>query len=281
MSTSHQLPYCAVLGTPIHHSWSPRIHARFAEQFGMPLIYEAIDPHQEGFAQAVASLKSRNAVGVNVTLPYKRLAFELADQTSKNAKASTAVNTLTFRDGIIFGENTDGVGLVRDLHYHDVSLVGKRVLLLGAGGAAAGILPALLAELPSELHVANRTLSKAETLVDQFLDHRLQCAMTVQALHNIAGEFDLIINASSASLQHATLNLPTECIHSDTVVYDMMYAAQPTNFLQWSHSLGARQSLDGLGMLIEQAAASFFIWHGHQPNTTQVREEIRQQLHLN
>ena len=264
--------YC-VFGNPIKHSKSPLIHGEFARQTQQPMTYTAELAPEDGFTDAWRAFVSGGGRGANVTVPFKGDAFALCDTLSYRAKRAQAVNTLIVGgNGRTYGDTTDGIGLVRDLAYHRVPLAGKRVLVLGAGGAVRGILEPLLAEKPSEVVVANRTVAKAEQLAEAFVD--------LGRIHgggfaSVEGPFDVVINGTSASLQGDLPPLSPKVIDEQTVVYDMMYSLQTTTFNQWALEQGAQIVHDGLGMLVEQAAESFRIWRGISPATRPVIEELR------
>lgn len=268
----------AVMGNPISHSKSPQIHAAFAQQTGERIIYTATQVDPGGFEQAVGNFFASGGKGLNVTVPFKREAWELADELGPEAQQAGAVNTLLLNaDGLLVGRNTDGVGLVRDiLHNHGGSIAGQKVLLVGAGGAARGVLQPLLAEAPAQLHIVNRTPSRAVELASDF--HALG-SISGGGFEDLADqEFDLIINASAASLHGEVPPLPDQCCTKTTWCYDMMYDAEPTPFMRWAQQHGAQKSLDGLGMLVEQAAESFFHWRGMRPETASVIQSIRAEL---
>lgn len=265
-----------VFGNPIGHSKSPQIHQMFAEQTGQVISYEPLLAPLDDFA-GFARPFFEAGLGANVTVPFKEEAFRLADQLSERAQRAGAVNTLIkLEDGTLLGDNTDGLGLVRDLLDNaSVALHSKRILLLGAGGAVRGVLEPLLAQSPSELVIANRTLAKAEQLAVEFT---ALGAVRACAFEQLQGPFDLIINGTSASLGGELPPLSDELITADsTVCYDMMYAARATPFCQWATDRGAG-SRDGLGMLVEQAAAAFEIWRGVRPETGNVLAQLRAQL---
>ncbi len=267
----------AVFGNPIHHSRSPDIHAAFAEQTVQDLTYEPICAPLDSFAETVKTFIASGGRGMNVTVPFKEEAWQLANERSERAELAGAVNTLTLSaSGRLHGDNTDGIGIVRDIRdNHGFDFAGKRVLVLGAGGAVRGILQILLQEHPSDVVVANRTRAKAETLADLF-----SAFGTINAceLDNLSGGFDLIINGTAASLQGELIQLPEGLVTANTWCYDMMYSADMTPFNLWAKAQGACCQLDGLGMLVEQAAESFFIWRGVKPNTQPVIEAIRAEL---
>lgn len=275
-----KIDHYAVMGNPIAHSKSPRIHAAFAQQTGQSLQYDAIlvGTQTGEFAEAVQSFQAFGGKGLNITVPFKQAAWELANQRSKRAELAGAVNTLWFDEQKrCIGENTDGVGLVRDLtQNHDCQIEGQRVLILGAGGAVRGVLTLLLDAVPAQCVIANRTVSKAERLAELFAAFGNVTAYPYDAL---PGEsFDLIINGTSASLQGQLPPLPEGLLVKDGWCYDMMYANAATPFMQWGQKQGAGCALDGLGMLVEQAAESFYLWRGVKPDTAAVIQKIRSQL---
>ena len=265
----------AVMGNPIAHSKSPRIHALFAEQTGQDLEYSAILVEQGGFPDAVAGFVADGGKGLNITVPFKEEAWELATSHSPRAERAGAVNTLLLdAEGNHFGDNTDGAGLVRDLtHNHRCEIAGRRLLLVGAGGAARGVLEPLLAEHPALLVIANRTASKAIELARHFCDlGRVEGC----GLDDVDGHvFDLVINATAASLQGEVPALPPGIISPDTWCYDMMYGREPTAFMHWAGELEATVTMDGLGMLVEQAAESFYLWRKVRPDTAPVIRALR------
>jgi shikimate dehydrogenase len=273
----------AVFGNPIGHSKSPRIHALFAGQTHQDLEYVAILAPRDGFTAAVRDFAGGGGKGANVTLPFKEEAFRLASRLTPRAQAAGAANTLTFLDGEIAADNTDGAGLIRDLvDNQHFSVRGRRVLLLGAGGAARGALPALLAEAPDELVIANRSVDKAERLVAE-----LAAALPPAggaALRPLAGgfadlagrRFDLVVNATSAGLGNSGLDLPLGVLAEGVLAYDMVYGRE-TPFLAQARACGARTA-DGLGMLVEQAAEAFLIWRGVRPQTGAVLALLRREI---
>lgn len=267
----------AVFGNPIAHSKSPAIHAAFAAQTGEALIYEARLAPLDGFAAAVAEFIAGGGKGANVTVPFKEEAFRLATQLSDRATRAGAVNTLAFRDGGVYGDNTDGAGLVRDIvHNLDYPLAGRRILLLGAGGASRGVIAPLLAEQPACLDIANRTVSKAAELAAVFADlGRIHAG----CFEDFAGlSYDVVINATSASLSGEALPLPAGLFAADALAYDMMYGKGETPFLRVAREQGAGRRADGLGMLVEQAAEAFYVWRGVRPATADVLAGLRAQL---
>jgi shikimate dehydrogenase len=263
----------AVIGNPIAHSKSPQIHAEFARQTEQDLTYGRLLAPTDAFIKTVSEFRARGGRGLNVTLPFKSDAHRFATRLSERARAAQAVNTLKFEGDAIFGDNTDGAGLVNDLARNLGCVVaGARVLLLGAGGAARGVIKPLLEQQPAQLVLTNRTLGKAHLLV-QSLGGGLE-AGTYAAL---AGRrFDLIVNATSASLAGALPPLPPGVFARGALAYDMMYGLDETPFLAFARAEGAAALADGLGMLVEQAAESFFIWRGVRPDTAPVLKLLRQ-----
>ncbi len=270
----------AVIGNPIAHSKSPVIHRAFAQQTGQHLSYEAILGPEEGFADTVRAFAASSGRGMNVTVPFKLDAFALADHLSPRAQAAGAVNTLSFRLDGIHGDNTDGVGLIRDLEVNlHCPLAGKRVLLLGAGGAARGVMQPLLAAQPAQVTIANRTAARAQALAERFASGTDAGKVEGGSFDRLAGQaFDVIINATSASLANDVPPLPAGVYASGALAYDMMYAATPTAFLQAATASGAAHTADGLGMLVEQAAESFLIWRGVRPASAPVLTQLRAML---
>lgn len=265
----------AVLGHPIGHSKSPVIHQGFADQFGLDISYEAIDVEPGSFAQVVRDFQTSGASGCNVTVPYKVDAFEVADVRSERAQHAGAANTLIFDDkGRICADNTDGIGLLRDITRNlQVPLENKRILILGAGGAVRGIVPSLLSKQPKLLVIANRTAERAHEIAARFEDEGTILAGGYEVISG-AG-FDVIINATAASLEGEIPPIPERCLTSKTLAYDLMYSDKPTPFMQWAQRQGAGKVTDGLGMLVEQAAESFYLWHGRRPETSSVMMSLR------
>lgn len=267
----------AVIGNPIAHSKSPEIHARFAAQTGENLSYERLLAPLDGFAANVRAFIENGGRGLNVTVPFKLEAYEMTTGLTNRARIAGAVNTLLLGDAEIIGDNTDGVGLVADIVQNvGMSLSGKRLLLLGAGGAARGVLQPLIDEKPSELVVANRTLGKAHELTEIF-SARTSVPISACAFSALQGKFDIVINATSAGLADEMPDVPASIFGSGTLAYDMVYGKQPTRFLQFAAQHGATVR-DGLGMLVEQAAESFFVWRGVRPETAPVLAALRDSL---
>ena len=266
------------MGNPIAHSKSPLIHSLFARQTGEDIRYEAIRVPEDGLASALADFHAGGGRGLNITVPFKQQAWSLMDRRSPAAERAGAVNTITFdeNEGMI-GDNTDGIGLVRDLTLnHAMHLKGCSLLILGAGGAVRGVLAPLLAEAPASVTLANRTAARARELATVFADLMAIEACGLDALPE--QPFDLIVNGTAASLHGEMPDLPDSLVGPRTRVYDMMYGPEPTPFMRWAQSLGAAAAIDGLGMLVEQAAESFHIWRGVRPDTGPVIREVRASL---
>ena len=265
----------AVVGFPVSHSKSPLIHRQFAEQTGESLEYHAILIEPGSFAAGVGAFLSKGGKGLNVTLPFKQEAFDLADVRQPRAAQAGAANTMWVDDhGRLVADNTDGVGLVRDLTVNlGIDLTGVRLLLLGAGGAARGVLGPLLAQGPSSVWVANRTLQRAVDLVAAFPAGSQLHAVALTELPE--QRFDVVINATSASLHGELPPLPLTVLRPGGVCYDLMYAPEPTAFVRWGQQAQAGVATDGLGMLVEQAAESFFIWRGIRAQTAPIIAQLR------
>ena len=274
----------AVVGDPIAHSKSPLIHRLFAEQTGENMIYEAIRIDRNApFAPAMRTLIQQGYQGFNVTVPHKLAAHDLADSLTPRARRAGAVNTLIVSDeGTLTGDNTDGIGLVEDItRLAGFSVTGKRLLILGAGGAVQGVLEPLLEQQPAHLHIANRTAAKARQLVERFADLVGNTVFNASGLDELQGlsPFDVIINGTAASLQGETLALPVHLLAENGLAYDMMYGAEPTPFLRWAkQAQPAAIHRDGLGMLVCQAAAAFERWRGHTPQVEPVLNAVRQHI---
>lgn len=265
----------AVIGNPIAHSKSPEIHASFAAQTGQDIAYRRLLAPLDGFAQAVADFVAAGGKGANLTVPFKLEAFALATRLSARAQAAGAVNTLKFDGDAIVGDNTDGIGLVADIVRNaGVALAGRRILLLGAGGAARGVILPLLLQAPNVLVIANRTAAKATALVQQFAAEGpiLACDFA-----DLAEPFDIVINATAASLSAALPPITPQIFGKSTFAYDLMYSKEPTVFMRFAAQHGAAVR-DGLGMLVEQAAESFLFWRGVRPETSDVLAQLQTQL---
>jgi shikimate dehydrogenase len=267
----------AVFGNPINHSKSPAIHRQFAEQTGQDMHYTKQLVNEGEFAKAAELFFSQGGKGLNITVPFKMDAYQFAQKLTARAERAGAVNTLAkSSDGSILGDNTDGIGMIHDMHNLGWEIEGKRVLVLGAGGAVRGILQPLLEENPAQVVIANRTLSKAEELVKNFRDLG---DMKAKGFEQLTGEtFDIVINGTSASLQGDLPPLPDNLLAPGACCYDMMYASEPTVFLRWAQEHKAAQITDGLGMLIGQAAEAFYLWRQIRPEVVPVITALRRQM---
>jgi len=261
-----------VVGHPVDHSRSPTIHRLFARQARLNVTYELIEAPPEDFETAVRGFGAAGGHGLNITAPHKEAALELCAEIGEAAAVAGAANTLSFtNNGFIKGDNTDGVGLVADLTSNRrLELAGKRILILGAGGAARGIIGPLLASEPAELRLANRTRERAEKLADKW---EAVNACTFSELET-EEPFDLVINATSAGLKGEAPPFPTNIIGRETTAYDLVYSLKDTPFVIWGKQAGARRAVQGWGMLVEQAAESFKIWHGTRPNTRAILAQL-------
>jgi shikimate dehydrogenase len=256
-----------VVGHPVEHSRSPLIHTVFARQTRQRLTYELIDAEPAAFETAVRGFGAAGGKGVNVTVPHKEAAFALCDETSAAARAAGAVNTISIDAGWLRGDNTDGIGFIRDVTVNQrQALGGARIIVLGAGGAARGIIGPLLAEQPAELTIANRTRERAEQVVAQFAGS----ALSARSFDEVAAlpPYDVLINATSAGLHGETPPFPAALVGPNSFCYDLVYGAGDTPFVAWAKSHGAARAVQGWGMLVEQAAESFAIWRGVRPDTT-------------
>lgn len=268
-------PLYAVMGHPVAHSKSPTIHHAFAKQCGIALEYRAIEVQPGRFTEAVQAFRDQGGAGLNITVPFKLEAYALADRCSARAEHAGAVNTLRFEaDGMLYGDNTDGIGLVCDLVVNlRAQLAGRRVLIVGAGGAVRGILGPILEEGVARLQLANRTPRKAKELATVFA---ALGDISASGLDGLGSEnFDIVINATAASLQGEVPSLPASIFAPGALAYDLMYGDTPTAFMQWAQRHGAARVSDGLGMLVEQAAESFLLWHGCRPETAPVIASLR------
>ena len=267
----------AVIGNPIHHSLSPQIHSAFAKENGLHINYEAILSPLDEFKNTIHQLILQKLSGANVTLPFKKEAYQLATKHSSHARISEAVNTLEFKDDQIIGHNTDGIGLVRDLEQNlNVDLKSKKILLIGAGGAAEGVIYSILEKKPSELILTNRTIEKTNMIQNKMDVHAksFNVNLNVIEIEKLPHQyFDLIINATSASFNNTELGIDHKVFYKGSLAYDMMYGKE-TSFIKEAQSQGSKTS-DGLGMLVEQAAEAFFIWHHIQPTTKSLIESLR------
>ncbi|MAM00478.1 shikimate dehydrogenase [Hydrocarboniclastica marina] len=264
----------AVIGHPVSHSKSPLIHGLFARQTGENVNYIAIQAPEDGFADTARSFFRDGGCGLNVTVPFKQEAYALAERLTDRARLAGAVNTLyPDAQGMLLGDNTDGVGLVTDLcENNDAQVKAQRVLVLGAGGAVRGVLGPLLEQHPAELVIANRTLSRAQDLAKLFETYG---TVSASEFSEVVGPFDLIINGTSASLAGSVPPIPSSALDANTLCYDMMYSQDTTVFNRWALGQGASRVIDGLGMLVEQAAESFFLWRHRRPETEPVIKALR------
>ncbi len=265
----------AVIGNPIKLRKSPLIHTAFAEQENTYINYQRILADKDKFTESVNEFIRHGGLGLNITVPFKIVAYQQCQQLNEYAQAAGAVNTISFDSKIGWiGANTDGVGLLTDLKNNQhIQLNNKNILILGAGGATRGILLPLLKENPSRILIANRTVSKADALADTFSDAGNISSCAYEDIDDLA--FDLIINATSASLDNDIPPIPDNIVGTETICYDLAYSDKPTAFINWSATLNAKKSLDGLGMLIEQAAESYYIWRGFRPCTQPVFNMLR------
>ncbi len=282
--TNSNIDRYAVIGNPIEHSKSPDIHLLFADQTGERLSYEKILTDKDNFSQVITKFFTNGGKGMNVTVPFKNDACEFVDELTEYAKHAGAVNTIYKNEsGNFIGANTDGIGLLRDLKkILRLQLLNKKILVIGAGGATQGIVEPLLKENPSELIIANRTVSKAEAITEQFKSFGKisSCSLTEIPKHS----FDLVVHATSAGLQGNKVELPAEIIGSNTCCYDLSYSDQDTPFMQWAKNHNAGKVVDGFGMLLEQAAEAFYLWRGKRPDTGMAyhyfRPDVAQKPHL-
>lgn len=266
-----------VMGYPVSHSRSPIIHKLFALQTGQNMQYELLQVSPEKLEAEVREFQRAGGKGLNITVPHKRDVTRLVDEMSERANTAGAVNTLTFQNGKVLGDNTDGIGLLRDLALNlNVQIEGVDILVLGAGGATRGIIGPLLEMQPNSFCIANRSLDKAEALVAQFSEFGPVSACSFDDVPH-KDCYDLIINATSAGLKGDSPPYPGAAVSADTFCYDLSYGLKPTPFSAWARECGARQSVAGWGMLVEQAAESFQIWRGIRPDT----ESVLKQMSLN
>lgn len=278
MSTQH-LVRCAVVGNPISHSRSPEIHQAFAKQCQIALSYERMLADNNDFVDHVRGFFAQGGKGLNITVPFKEKAFALATQLSPNAALAGAVNTLWMENGEMHGCNTDGTGLVHDLKRQGYDPQGQRILLIGAGGAAKGVLFPLLKAGAAQIHIINRTATKAQDLVKQMCLHQPEFEEKLSAgdLDATKGVWDIVINATSSSLNQQSPLKHAISFSAHSLAYDMVYGPLPTAFMNECAGYGATQCVDGLGMLVGQAAQSFYLWHGFNPDTKPVLANLRKQ----
>jgi len=267
----------AVFGNPINHSKSPHIHRQFAEQTGQDMHYSKQLVNEGEFVSSANAFFAQGGKGLNITVPFKLEAFRFAPIITARARRAGAVNTLALQDdGSILGDNTDGIGMIHDMHNLGWQLRDKRILVLGAGGAVRGILQPLLAEQPQQVTLSNRTLDKAEELEAQFQD--LGNIRACRYEHLAGEQFDIVINGTSASLAGDLPPLPDNLLANNACCYDMMYGAEPTVFMNWASQQGAAAVVDGLGMLVGQAAEAFYLWRHIRPEVLPVIATLRRQL---
>ena len=268
-----QVTKLGVVGNPIGHSLSPEIHLMFAQQFGDEISYDKVEIPLGEFESAIGEMIDEGYHGLNATIPFKLDAFRCSTKCSSQARQSRAVNTLTFQNNKILGENTDGTGFIRDLEERLKFFVEhKKILILGAGGGVRGILPALMERMPKSVTVANRSVARAQELCDEFGIQSI--------LYDETGSesYDLIVNATPTSLQNKAPLVSPFAFDGCELAYDLVYAAKPTPFMELAKQGGARHASDGLGMLVEQAADSYEIWMGHRPGTQDVYAKLRETL---
>ena len=269
------MSHYAVIGNPIHHSKSPIIHRQFAEQTGQDVLYEAIRVEPSELFNFITSFFAKGGAGLNVTLPHKEAVFALIKNHSERALQARAVNTIFLNNaGELCGDNTDGLGLIRDLQFNlGYNINGKRVLLLGAGGAARGVLGPLLAMKPDSVSIANRTVAKAEQLASEFAQRGNPVAGDIATF--AAQQFDLILNGTSMGLANEMPDIEKGMLANNCCCYDMMYKSTDTIFVKWAKEQGVGIAVDGLGMLVEQAAEAFNLWRGVRPDTASVIKQLR------
>ena len=273
-SSDHAPDRYALVGHPVAHSRSPLIHQLFARQTGENLTYELIDAEPEQFETAVLGFSAAGGRGMNVTVPYKEDAFRLCKTHGAEAKAAGAVNTITFRTAGLHGDNTDGTGFIRDLCTNQgQEIAGRRLLILGAGGAARGIIGPILVREPAALVVANRTIERAIALLEFFDSPEEFSICSFDELEDV-GQFDIVVNATSAGLKGEQPPFPTSLVGPTVFCYDMAYSLKPTPFVSWAQANGAVNAAQGWGMLVEQAADSFEIWRGKRPKTRQILRQL-------
>jgi len=263
-----------LIGHPVAHSRSPLIHQLFARQLGETLSYELIDAPPEKFESTVRDFGESGGLGLNVTIPHKEAAYALCTSHGAEAKVAAAVNTISFTEGGIHGDNTDGIGFIRDLKInHERVLASRRVLVLGAGGAARGIIGPILSQHPASLVIANRTLQRAEALCRHFHGATALSVLSFDELGD-AGAFDIVINATSTGLKGEQPSFPASLVRRKTFCYDLAYSLKPTPFIVWAQASGAGLAVQGWGMLVEQAAESYAIWRGRRPETRSILQTL-------
>ncbi|WBF65917.1 MAG: shikimate dehydrogenase [Candidatus Kinetoplastibacterium crithidii] len=284
MMLTHNIPCYAVVGNPIEHSKSPIIHKAFSIQTGISIKYDKILTSEDNFSKTIKNFFESNGLGLNITVPFKKKAFEIIpyNNISERAKLAKAINTIWKKNNNLYGCNTDGIGLLKDLHRLNFKLENTNILIIGAGGATRGILGPLILAKPSKIHIVNRTKINAENLLNDFTQSSLiktNLNISYGGLSETDSDkpWDIVINTTASELNGEDLNLPKLTFNpKQSLAYDIMYSSHKTSFLLKSENEGATQCVDGLGMLIEQAAESFFIWHGIRPETNTILNELRQ-----
>ena len=264
----------AVIGSPIKHSLSPKIHSVFAEQNNLQISYEAIEVEEKDFSTKVDDLFNEGYSGLNVTLPLKEAAYNYSDNTSERASLSGSVNTLFIKGDLIFGDTTDGAGLLNDFHEKKIKVKDSKVLLIGAGGAAKAILPSLISAKPRSICLVNRTYEKAELLKRKY-QSTFQNISALEVDSELNGDADIVINSASAGILQEEFELPKNIFGSTSKAYDLSYSKKETPFNLYAQKLGVNEIHDGLGMLIQQAALSFEIWNNLKPSTQNLEQILR------
>ncbi|AFZ82901.1 shikimate dehydrogenase [Candidatus Kinetoplastidibacterium crithidiae] len=284
MHIKDNVPCYGVVGNPIEHSKSPIIHNAFSIQTGISIKYDKILTSEEYFSKTIKDFFESNGLGLNITVPFKKKAFEIIpyNNISERAKLAKAINTIWKKDNNLYGCNTDGVGLLKDINRLNFNLHNANILIIGAGGAARGVLEPLILSKPSKIHIVNRTKINAENLLNDFIHSttiktNLKISYGGLSETNSEKPWDIVINTTASELNGESLDLPKLTFNpKKSLAYDIMYGSNKTSFLLKAENEGALQCVDGLGMLVEQAAESFFIWHGVRPETNKVLDEIRQ-----
>ncbi|HAB48552.1 MAG: shikimate dehydrogenase [Betaproteobacteria bacterium] len=278
------MKHFAVIGHPVAHSRSPAIHQAFARQFGHAIRYSRLHAAPDCFADVLEAFRAGGGDGVNVTLPFKREAYAICSQLSPRAQAAAAVNTIDFSEGTIYGDNTDGVGLVDDLTKRlGFLLQGSSLMIFGAGGATQGVLAPMFQAGCAHITLVNRDVEKARQLCSAFHKHHgshqlAYCAYSDLSARAQTQNFDVLINATATGLSKEKLPIPDELFASSRLAYDMFYAAAPTAFMQQAYAAGCQQQSDGLGMLVSQAAHAYARWHGLMPETAQLYQDLRAEI---
>ena len=272
--SNHKSNKYGVIGDPISHSRSPEIHKLFSMQSNEKIEYEKYHVKTENLERFITEFHRNDGKGLNITLPHKVTAMSFVDEVSKNALNANAINTIIFKDGKLIGDNTDGIGLVNDLEKNfNIDIESQKILILGAGGAVRGILGPLNKKNPSHIEVSNRTLENAKNLASDFSSYM---PINVCELDDLKkkGSYDLVINAISFDMNHSEINLPKNVISDSTICYDLSYDSLPTKFMEWSMEYGAKKAIQGWGMLVEQAAESYYLWKNIRPDTSSILEQL-------